>query len=143
MKKIQPLLLLTMSLLLVLLSNCDKNNGTEAPEPYEVEVAILSPTDNAKILAGTPFDVIVDYVRTEKIVHNIKVEIVDVQGVVVTKLVERHAHIADQFTFEKKGVIIQTPGTYFVQASTTDLDATETALSDSNKNWVEHVIVIE
>ena len=89
---------------------------------YRVELTIVSPLSNATYEVNEPFRVEVDYQRSDnQLIHNIKVEIVDADGMTVQRLVERHAHVAGTFTFTSDPLSIATPGVYTVRAETTDL----------------------
>lgn len=142
-----PILFLTLFTITFLNTSC--NEGREADEAvsYDVTVDIISPSNNTQMAVGEVFSVIVDYARNENIIHNIKVEIVDMDGNQVQSLVERHAHVANEFTFTAENVSINRAGTYFVRASTTDLhDGDEGAHNGEggdNDNLVEHTFTLQ
>jgi len=135
---------LFLALLTITFLNTSCNDGREVQEAvnYEVAVDIISPTNNTQMAVGEVFRVVVDYARKENIIHNIKVEIVDMDGNQVQNLVERHAHVANEFTFTAENVSINRAGTYFVRASTTDLADGEGVVDDNN-NMVEHTFTLQ
>ena len=152
MNNLKSLPLLTICILALILSlmSCGEDNVADETA-YIVDVEIISPTNNTTMGIGETFTVEVDYARTENIIHNIKVEIVDVQGATVHNLVERHAHVANAFTFQSDPISIGQAGTYFVRASTTDLHTEgdehhgtggDEAGHDKD-NLVEHTIIVQ
>ena len=139
-----PLLLMTLISIAVLTISCGEDRAVEENVAYEVEVEIITPANNASIAVGENFNVEVDYVREENIIHNIKVEIMDAAGNQVKNLVERHAHIPNEFTFTAENITISEPGTYILRAATTDLhEGGESAVDDGTDNVVEHVLVVQ
>ena len=139
-----PLLLMTLISIAVLTISCGEDRVVEENVAYEVEVEIITPANNASIAVGENFNVEVDYVREENIIHNIKVEIMDAAGNQVKNLVERHAHIPNEFTFTAENITISEPGTYILRAATTDLhEGGESAVDDGTDNVVEHVLVVQ
>ncbi len=146
MKNWKSLPFLFLALLAITFLSTSCNEGREVVEAvsYNVEVDIISPTNNAQMPVGEAFSVVVDYTRNENIIHNIKVEIVDMDGNQVQNLVERHAHVANEFTFTAENVSINRAGTYFVRASTTDLlDEDEDGGDDEKNNLVEHTFILQ
>jgi len=139
-----PLLLITLITVATLIISCGEDRAVEENVAYEVEVEIITPANNASIAVGENFNVEVDYVRKENIIHNIKVEIVDAAGNQVKNLVERHAHIPNEFTFTAENVSISEPGTYILRAATTDLlEEGESGADNGADNVVEHVLVVQ
>ena len=146
----------SLNLLFVLLTiscfmtSCGEDREAVENGEYVVAVEIVSPANNATLTAGETFKVEVDYARNEDIVHNVKVEIMNEDGNVVKSLVNKHAHVANEFTFIDEAVTIDQTGTYIVRASTTDLDATgehsdghDGNDSDKDLNVKEHTIRVQ
>ncbi len=142
MKNFKLPLLLILFALAIFNTSCKEDRSIEENESYIVDVEIVSPTNNATMAVEETFDVVVDYARQENTIHNIKVEIMDAEGNQVAKLVERHAHVANEFTFKAENVQIDHPGTYTIRAATTDLDNGDGENNDV-KNLVEHTITIQ
>jgi len=157
MKNWKSLPLLFIALIAIgCLTSCGEDRAVEAAvEGYEVDVAIVSPNNNALMAVGENFNVEVDFARNENIIHNIKVEIVDMNGNQIENLVERHAHVANEFTFTADGIKIDQAGTYLVRASTTDFHVGdegeehgegaghgEGEVKEEN-NLVEHTITVQ
>lgn len=138
-----PVLLLTLFSITFLNISCKENREVVDAVSYEVDVAIISPANNAQITIGEPFIVEVDFTREENTIHNIKVEILDVDGNQIQKLVERHAHIANEFTFKMEDIKIDQAGTFLVRASTTDLQDGTGEEDDDGNNLVEHTITVQ
>ncbi|GEM_PF-4432909 len=144
--KSYPILLASFFVISLGLLSCGEDREAEENAAYIVDIEIITPTNNATMAVGEDFNVEVDYARKENTIHNIKVEIVDEQGVTVHKLVERHAHVADEFTFQSEAVSIGQAGTYFVRASSTDLQIegdNDNHGSGDVDNMVEHVLVVQ
>ena len=152
MKNWKSLPLLFIALVAIgCLTSCGEDRAVEeAVEGYEVDVAIVSPNNNALMAVGENFNVEVDFARNENIIHNIKVEIVDMNGNQIENLVERHAHVAHEFTFTAEDIKIDQAGTYLVRASTTDFhvgdeeekEHGEGEVNEEN-NLVEHTITVQ
>ena len=138
---LQPLLFMAFFAFSFSSISCGEDRTAEENTAYIVDIEIIRPANNATMAVGENFSVEVDYARKENTIHNIKVEIVDIQGVTVHKLVERHAHVANEFTFQSEAISIGQAGTYFVRASSTDLDAADDGVDGDN--MVEHVLVVE
>lgn len=138
-------LLLALLTVIFLVTSCGEDRAIEENVSYDVDVAIISPANNAQMSVGEAFNVEVDYARNENIIHNIKVEIVDMDGNQILNLVERHAHVANEFTFNAENIVIDEAGTYLVRASTTDLlDGDEHTDGDGDENnLVEHTITVQ
>lgn len=143
MKNWTSLLLLFVGLTAItcLSVSCGDKDSVEDVD-YIVNVAIITPNNNASFSSGESFTVEVDYKRSGNLVHNVKVEIIDASGNTVTNLVDRHAHVADAFTFKQDNVVLNSAGTYTIRASTTDLVENGESNNDS-KNMVEHTIVVQ
>jgi hypothetical protein len=121
---------------------CKKENTGEEETPYTVNIAIKSPANNAEIAVGSTFTVEVEYTRDQNIIHNILVEVLKEDGSSLTKLVDRHAHVPNSFTFKDDNVNISQAGTYKIRALSTDL--VDNGNTDNNKkNRVEHTIVVK
>ena len=140
-----PGLLLALLSIACLSASCGDDRDAVENESYQVDVVIISPDNNAQMAVDENFNVEVDYARNGNTIHNIKVEIVDLNGNQIQKLVERHAHVANEFTFKMEDIKIDQAGTYLVRASTTDLEAEgHTDGGDTNENnLVEHTITIQ
>lgn len=140
-----PVLLMTLIAVACLTISCDEDREVEENVEYVVAVEIIAPANNATMVAGEDFKVTVDYVRKENTIHNIKVEILDTDGKQVMNLVERHAHVANEFTFESDAISIGQAGTYVVRATSTDLDTAGDNDGDGNDkdNMVEHTIIVQ
>jgi len=143
-----PFLFIALLALACLNTSCGEDRAIEEAVSYDVDVAIVSPANNTQMAIGETFNVVVDYARNENIIHNIKVEIVDIDGNQIQNLVERHAHVANEFTFQAEGIKIDQVGTYFVRASTTDLvdgegDEHAGEGDDDENNLVEHTIIVQ
>ena len=150
MKKFKslPLLLFTLLTIAIFSTSCGEDRVVEENVEYVVDVQIVSPSNNASIAAGEAFTVEVDFARQENIIHNIKVEIMDMAGNPVRTLVERHAHVANEFTFISDPISMDQAGTYRIQASTTDLHLGEDENHPEDKdegenNLVEHIITVQ
>lgn len=143
--KFMPVLGLSLLCLTVFISSCNKDGDRTVDTDYQVNVEIVSPSTDATIAAGDPFTVEVDYSREGQLIHNISIEIVDANGAMVEKLVERHAHVADEFTFKQEGIVINQAGNYKVRAMTTDLHTGEEEHEESEEdnNLVEQNFVIQ
>lgn len=144
--KLPPLLLIIFFAISFSIISCGEDREAEENAAYIVDVEIITPTNNATMTVGEDFKVEVDYARKDNTIHNIKVEIVDIQGVTVYNLVERHAHVANEFTFQSEAVSIGQTGTYFVRASSTDLEVegdNDNQGSGDADNMVEHVLVVQ
>ncbi len=138
------LLLLVILTVACLNTSCKEDRKVDEAVSYEVDVDIVSPANNAQMVVDEAFNVEVDYTRAENTIHNIKVEIVDNNGNQIQKLVERHAHVANEFTFKAENIKIDQAGTYLIRASTTDLeDGAGEGQDDSENNLVEHTIIIQ
>ena len=127
---------------------CGEDTAVLTEPAYEVNVAIISPDNGTAFAAGESFTVEVDYERNNNIIHNIKVEILDETGNSVKKLVERHAHVPNSFTYKEEDIIMNQAGTYIIRAQTTDLDLDGDGQGVSNEdadlnNMVEHTIIIQ
>jgi len=143
-----PVLLLTLLTIACLNTSCKEDRAVIENENYEVDVAIISPDNNAIMSVGENFNVEVDYARNGNTIHNIKVEILDMNGNLVQKLVERHAHVANEFTFKMDDIKIDQMGTYIVRASSTDLHDGEGenqhgAGNEDHNNRTEHTFTIQ
>lgn len=143
-----PILFFALIAVASLSTSCGEDRAIDEAVSYEVDVAIISPANNAQMAAGEAFNVEVEYTRKENTIHNIKVEIVDMNGNQIQKLVERHAHVANEFTFKMEAIKIDQAGTYLVRASTTDLDSDGEehqgeGNDDDKNNLVEHTITIK
>lgn len=146
-----PILLMTLIAVACLTISCGEDREAEEDVEYVVVVEIIAPANNATIVAGENFNVEVDYARKENIIHNIKVEILDAAGNQVKNLVERHAHVPNEFTFTAENITISEPGTYILRAATTDLqlegdsDGHDGADGDGEDadNVVEHTIIVQ
>ncbi len=150
--KSTPLLFMTLIAITCFTVSCSEDQvAEETATEYVVDVEIISPANNATMTAGENFNVEVDYARQENIIHNIKVEILDTDGNQVMNLVERHAHVPNEFTFSAENIAIDQPGTYTLRAATTDLhlgdDGHEHGASDGDahdkENMVEHTFVVQ
>ncbi len=139
--KSYPVLLAAFFAISLGLISCGEDRAAAENVAYIVDVEIITPANNATVAIGENFRVEVDYARKDNTIHNIKVEIVDIQGVTVHKLVERHAHVANEFTFQSEVVSIGQAGTYLVRASSTDLDVADDGVEGDN--MVEHVLVVQ
>lgn len=143
------LLFFNFLMLTLFTTSCGEDRAVEENVAYEVEVEIISPADNSTFAIGETFEVEVDYARAENTIHNVKVEILDAAGNQVMNLVERHAHVANEFTFKMDAVKIDQAGTYTIRAATTDLQDDEGAQSGNDghdseeRNLVEHTINIQ
>lgn len=146
---VQPRLFFAFFVIAFCIISCGEDREAEENVAYVVDIEIISPANNATMAVGEDFKVEVDYTRKENTIHNVKVEIVDSQGVTVHNLVERHAHVANEFTFQSEAVSIGQAGTYFVRASSTDLhieganDSHESGDGHDADNMVEHVLVVQ
>lgn len=148
-----PLAIAVLMTLTCGLVSCGEEGIVEDTAAYIVDVEIISPADNVTMSINENFTVEVDYARQENIIHNIKVEILDGEGNQVMNLVERHAHVANEFTFKAENIAIDQPGTYTLRATTTDLHlegegdshGSDGANSDEHnkENTVEHTIVVQ
>ena len=141
-------LLITFLALTLFTTGCKEDRVAEENEAYIVNVEIISPNNNTTMAVGTSFNVEVDYKRTENIIHNIKVEILDKSGNIFNKLVERHAHVPNEFIFKSENISIDQVGIYVIRASTTDLldgDSGEHTDGEGqdNDNLVEHTFTIQ
>ena len=150
------LLCLAFFSLFVVASGCDKDDGTENAD-YRVEVQIVAPENGAQIATNTPFSVEVAYTRDNDIIHNVLVEIINENGHTVKKLVEKHAHEANAFTFKEAGVTLTEAGTYKLRAMTTDMHSGEAGhgeggehstaehseASGAEHNMVEHTFTVQ
>jgi len=117
-----PLLLMTLIAVACFTMSCGEDLAVEEENvAYVVDVEIINPANNAQMIVDENFNVEVGFVRAENIIHNIKVEILDEDGHQVMNLVERHAHVANEFTFTAENIAISAPGTYTLRAATTDL----------------------
>jgi len=154
MKNLKSLFLLSMMLLTLSMftTSCgDDERVVEENATYEVTIEIVSPANNATLAVGETFNVEVDYARADNIIHNIKVEILDADGNQMMNLVERHAHVANEFTFKVEDLKIDQAGTYIVRAATTDLHdgdgehgSTDGGGHDGDsKNLAEHTITVQ
>ena len=149
------LLYLAFFSLFVVASSCDKDDGDEDAD-YRVAVQIVAPENGAQIATNTPFSVEVAYTIDNDIIHNVLVEIVDETGHTVKKLVEKHAHEANAFTFKEAAVILTEAGTYKLRAMTTDMHSGEAghgesgehstaehnAASGAEHNMIEHTFMV-
>jgi len=145
-----PLLFTMLLAITFLATSCGEDRAIEEETAYVVDVEIISPANNSTMAINENFTVEVDYTRKENTIHNIKVEIVDMAGNQVMNLVERHAHVANEFTFKVDNISISQAGTYTLRAATTDLhiDGDEHGSGDENghdtdNNLVEHTIIIQ
>ncbi|MEM1123902.1 MAG: hypothetical protein AAGJ18_25920 [Bacteroidota bacterium] len=155
MKKLKSsnLLFFARLLMAIFTMGCGEDREVVENTDYVVDIEIVSPANNATLNVGESFNVEVDYARAENIIHNIKVEILDANGEQVQKLVERHAHVANEFTFKMEDIQIDQAGTYTVRAATTDLhdgehgegehSSHESGGHDKMENVVEHTITVQ
>lgn len=146
--RLHPILLMVFLAISFSSISCGEDREAEENAAYIVDVEIITPTNNATMAVGENFRVEVDYARKENTIHNVKVEIVDIQGVPVYNLVEKHAHVANEFTFQSDAISIGQAGTYFVRASSTDLEIegdndNHDGTDGEEDNIVEHVLVVE
>ncbi|MEO0776762.1 MAG: hypothetical protein AAFW73_25630 [Bacteroidota bacterium] len=94
-------------------------------EDYDASITIMSPAADAMVTVDEVAHVHVDFTRPDnKILHNIKVEILDAEGNVVKTLVDDHVHEASPYTFHSNEFIPTGHGAYTLRAITTD-DAEE------------------
>ena len=148
-----PLLFAILLGITFLATSCGEDRAIEEETAYVVDVEIISPANNSTMAVGEDFNVEVDYTRNENIIHNIKVEIIDMDGNQVMNLVEQHAHVANEFTFKVENIIIDQAGTYILRAATTDLHTGEDGDSHGHgsgdgdgqdaDNLVEHTIIVQ
>lgn len=140
-----PLLLTTFLAVAFLTTSCGEDRATDEATAYIVDVEIISPTDNSTMAVDENFTVEVDYTRKENTIHNIKIEIVDMAGNQVMNLVERHAHVPNEFTFKMDNISISQAGTYILRAATTDLHIEGDGGGEEHDadNMVEHTITIQ
>jgi len=147
--KSPPLLVLALITIICFAISCGEDRAVEENVAYVVEVEIITPANNTTLTTGENFNVEVDYTRKDNTIHNIKVEILDAAGNQVIKLVEQHAHVANEFTFKAENISISEAGTYTLRAATTDLhtegDGNEPSNGDGHEeaNLVEHTIIIQ
>ena len=144
-----PLLLVTFLAIAFLTTSCGEDRDADEATAYIVDVEIISPADNSTMAVAENFTVEVDYTRKENTIHNIKIEIVDMAGNQVMNLVERHAHVPNEFTFKMENITIDQAGTYILRAATTDLHIEGDGGGNGNgngndvNNVVEHTIIIQ
>jgi len=153
--KSSNLLFLALFSMLLVYTSCGDEDGLEDAD-YRVEVQIVVPEDGAQIMKDVPFTVEVAYTRDNDLIHNVSVDILNANGHSVKKLVEKHAHEKNNFTFKEEGITLEAAGTYTLRAMTTDMhdgDAAHgasgehgsaehsTALGDEH-NMVEHTFTV-
>ncbi|MFK7980723.1 MAG: hypothetical protein AB8G86_12130 [Saprospiraceae bacterium] len=142
-----PVLLMTLVAVACLAISCGEDREVGENTAYVVDIEIITPANNTSMAVGENFNVEVDYAREENIIHNIKVEIVDAVGNQVKNLVNRHAHVPNEFTFTAENISISEPGTYTLRAATTDLHEEGAGNSDGDgpaaDNLVEYTIIVQ
>ena len=93
-------------------------------EDYPVSITIMSPTDGATVTAGDNLHVHVDYAHdNSETIHNVKVEIMDMDGNVIATLLEEHVHeTSGAYSFHSMDYIPADTGSFMVRAATSNHD---------------------
>jgi hypothetical protein len=99
-------------------SGCEKEPDPD-PQPYLVDITVISPEENAALSVNEAFTVKVQFDRDNDTIHNILIEIRDQEGVVVETVIDAHIHIENTFTYEEE-VTLNEAGAYTLIVITSD-----------------------
>lgn len=103
--------------------SCEKDEHQHDEEgPYLVTIDIQSPGPGAIAPLGQPLPVKVVFNRPDsKLIHNITIQVADMNNQVVAKIWEFHVHEAAPYTYETDNYVPQEAGSFKLQAVTTDM----------------------
>ena len=91
--------------------------------PYFVTIDIQSPEEGATVPVGEPLYVKVVFTRPdEQLIHNIRIDITDMNNNVVKKLFDFHVHEPGIYIYESQNYTPEQAGSFKVQAVTTDME---------------------
>lgn len=118
----KKLLLFALATSLFFLS-CEKDEHQHDEEgPYLVTIEIQSPVPGAIVPAGQPLPVKVVFTRPDnKLIHNIAIQVADMNNQVVATIWAFHVHEPGTYTFETDNYVPQEAGSFKLQAVTTDM----------------------
>ncbi len=116
MKNLGFLFLLMGSL--VMMSCGKEDTHMHEDDKYDATIEIMSPVEGAEVSVGEEAHVHVDFTRPDnKIIHNVKIEVLQ-DGAVVSTLLEEHTHQEGAYTFHGEGFTPDMHGAYVLRATT-------------------------
>ncbi len=100
-------------------------------DDYDATIAIMSPAADAMVTVDESAHVHIDFTRPDsKIIHNVKVEVLDADGNVVKTLLDDHVHEASPYTFESDDFTPEAHGAYTLRATTSTDDGDQTVMEE-------------
>lgn len=139
MKNVWFFLLLIMgSLTIVSCGEDDENGHMHDDTNYDAAIVINSPAENDEVTVGEAVHIDVDITRPDnKIIHNVKIEVMDADGNVAATLVDDHAHEEGAYKFHGNAFTPDGHGAYKMVVTTTNDDG-ENAVSEEVNFTAKH-----
>ena len=104
---------------LLTIGSCHNHDDEDAT--YEVAINILQPSADKTFAVGAFMPIEVTFSRPNEVIHNVLIQVLDANNVVVETLLEKHAHVTGSFTYnETNGFKPTKAGTLKLKAQTTD-----------------------
>lgn len=131
MKNLGFLLLLMMgSLTIVSCGEDDVHDHSHEEEDYDVSIEIMSPAADETVTVDEAAHIQIEFTRSDdKIIHNIKIEVKDADGNVVSTLLDEHSHVEGSYMYHENSFTPDAHGTYTLVATSTD-DSEEHEVSE-------------
>ena len=133
MKNFWFLLLMMSGLVLVSCGEDEDDGHIHEEDHYDAEIMIMSPAQDAEVTVGEVAHVHVEFSRPDnKIVHNVKVEVLGSDGSVIQTLIDEHTHQEGAYSFHSNDFTPGMHGAYTLKATSSSDDGSETVTAQNN-----------